>query len=352
VFFIEPVIRAHDRNRVEVFCYSNVKEPDEATELLQSLADHWYSVAGKSDEEIVQKIKSDKIDILVDLAGHTSDNNLAVFARKPAPVQVTWLGYPNTTGLQAMDYRLTDETADPSDGRERYYSEKLIRLGKGFLCYHPVQAVLDVSSLPYKDNGYITFGSFNNLSKVRPEVIKVWAAILHAVPESQLLLKAKQFKDEQVMNNFRERFAEENITSDRLKMYDKIPSNKEHLSMYNKVDIGLDTFPYNGTTTTCEALWMGVPVITLLGESHAGRVGASLLHRVGMPEFVASSVDEYVELTKSLASDRDRLQDIRANLRSRMQNSELMNSRLFTKNLEDAYTQMWRKYCEGRQENQ
>ena len=252
IFFIEPVIRSHNRERVEVFCYANVKNPDQATQHIQALADHWFSIVEKSDEEIATRIKKDRIDILVDLAGLTKKNNLSIFARKPAPVQVTWLGYPNTTGLKTMDYRLTDTVADPVGDADKFHSEKLIRLNHGFLCYHPVQALLEVSSLPCRDRGHITFGSFNNLTKVRPEVIKAWAKILHAVPASHLLLKAKQFSDDQTMMRFKEIFAKEGITPERLEIYKRLPKSEEHLGLYGRVDIGLDTFPYNGTTTTCK----------------------------------------------------------------------------------------------------
>ena len=346
-FFIEPVIKAHNRERVEVFCYANVKKPDGASQHLQDLADHWISIIGKSDEEIVSRIKKDKIDILVDLAGHTKNNNLPVFARRPAPIQVTWLGYPNSTGLKTIDYRLTDAIADPLGDADIFHSEKLIRLNHGFLCYHPVQSVPKVNSLPCRDRAHITFGSFNNLTKVRPEVIRAWVGILHAVPDSHLLLKAEQFSNEQTMMRFKEIFAKEGITHERLKIYKKLPINEEHLGMYNRVDIGLDTFPYNGTTTTCEALMMGVPVVTMLGDRHASRVSASILHRIGLEELVALSVDKYIELARSLALDQNYLQEMRSGLRDRMQESELMDSELFTNHLEKVYLQMWQEYCES-----
>lgn len=346
-FFIEPVIRTHNRERVEVFCYANVKKPDQVTQLLQAEADHWFSIIGKSDEEITARIKKDRIDILVDLAGFTNDNSFPVFARKPAPVQVTWMGYPNTTGLKAMDYRFTDSVADPLGEADKFHSEKLIRLKHGFLCYQSAINVPEVSSLPCRERGHITFGSFNNLAKVRPEVIKVWAEILHAVPGSHLLLKAKGLKDNQTEMRFKELFAQEGITHERLEMYSWLPQNEEHLDLYSRVDIALDPFPYNGTTTTCEALLMGVPVITLLGHRHAGRVGASILQRVGLEDMVAPSVEKYIELAQSLTLDQKRLQEMRSSLRDRMQESELTDSELFINHLEKVYFQMWQEYCES-----
>ena len=274
-------------------------------------------------------------------------SNLPVFIRKPAPIQVTWLGYPNTTGLRTMDYRLTDEIADPLGDIDRFYSEKLIRLNHGFLCYHPIPPVPKVSSLPCKDHGYITFGSFNNLTKVRPMVIRAWAEILQAVPDSHLLLKASRFIDDRTIMRFKEIFAKEGIAYERVNIYKRLPLREEHLGLYSKIDIGLDTFPYNGTTTTCEALLMGVPVVTLLGDRHASRVGASILHRVGLDELIATSVDKYIELAQSLAFDRKWLQDMRSNLRGQMQESELMNNVQFTNHLEKVYHQMWQEYCES-----
>jgi predicted O-linked N-acetylglucosamine transferase (SPINDLY family) len=346
-FFIESVIRYHNRQKVEVFCYSNVKRTDNVTQRLQTEADHWFSIVGMDHEAVAARIKKDRIDVLVDLAGHTRENNLPVFARRAAPIQISWLGYPNTTGLRTMDFRLSDVIADPEGEADRLHSEKLVRLDHGFLCYNPAESTPEVGSLPYQERGHVTFGSFNNLIKVTPEVIKVWARILHAVPGSRLLLKAKQLKDDQNRARFKDMFAQESITPERLEMRQEMMEQADHLGLYNRVDIGLDPFPYNGTTTTCEALWMGVPIVTLLGVRHAGRVGASILHRVGLDELVASSSEEYIELARSLASDSKKLQEIRFSLRRRMQESELMNSVLFTGHLEDIYQKMWQTYCES-----
>ncbi|MBW2465730.1 MAG: tetratricopeptide repeat protein [Deltaproteobacteria bacterium] len=346
-FFIGPIIREHNRERIEVFCYANVKKPDTVTERLQAEADHYSSTDGIKPEAVADSIKNDRIDILVDLAGHTNNNNLPVFARKPAPVQVTWLGYPNTTGLRYMDYRLTDAIADPEGEADKLHSERLLRLEHGFLCYQPLASAPEVAPSPCREHGQITFASFNNLTKVTPEVIKVWAEILHAVPDSRLLLKATQLADDHTRDRIGEMFVQEGIGPERLEMHSRLPNPADHLELYSMVDIGLDPFPYNGTTTTCEALWMGVPVVTLLGNRHAGRVGASILHRTGLEELIARSVDGYIKMARSLAGDLERLQEMRFSLRSRLQESELMNSRLFTDHLEDVYLQIWRKYCES-----
>jgi predicted O-linked N-acetylglucosamine transferase (SPINDLY family) len=348
--FIEPVILAHDRENFEVFCYADEKRPDEVTKRIRSMADKWFSLVGKNDSEVLEQIKRDSIDILVDLAGHSGDNRLNVFAHKPAPIQISWIGYPNTTGLEAMDYRFTDAVADPVGDADSLHSEKLVRLEHGFLCYQPEASAPEVARLPCLKQEYVTFGSFNNLIKSTPEVIKVWSRILQAIPDSTLLLKAKQLEDNDTRERYLKMFTAEGISLDRIELFGLLPKKEDHLALYNKVDIGLDPFPYNGTTTTCEAMWMGVPVITLRGERHAGRVGASLLHRVGLDEMVADSIEEYIQIAQDLANDLNRLKTLRETLRSRMQNSTLMDCRLFVKALEDEYRRMWHVWCDNSQE--
>ena len=347
-YFFEPVIKAHNRKNVEVFCYAEVTKPDATTARLQAAADHWSAISGSSNAEVAAMIREDAIDILVDLGGHTAQNRLVVFAIKPAPVQITWLGYPNTTGLKSIDYRLTDVVAEPGDGADRLHSEELIRLPQGIHCYKPDAAAPDVGLLPCRECGHITFGSFNNLTKVRPHVVKAWAGIMHAVPGSHLLLKARQLGDDETRKRLIEMFKAEGIPTGTIHLHARLDNKTEHLDLYNRVDIGLDPFPYNGTTTTCEALWMGVPVVTLLGDRHAGRIGASILHRVGLEELVAASVDEYVQIARKLAADRQRLQAMRFGLRRQMQESDLMDSRLFTESLENAYREMWIRWLKER----
>jgi len=344
--FFEPVLRAHDREAVEVFCYANVKRPDAVTGRLQSQSDHWLSITGLADAAVAAQIRTDAIDLLVDLSGHTADNRLLVFARKPAPVQVSWLGYPNTTGMKAVDYRLTDAIADPAGTPDTLHSESLIRLQDGFLCYQPEESAPDVRELPCQELGYITFGSFNNLTKLNPEVVRCWAEILHLVKNSRLLLKSKHFSNEAIRSEFMQFFAAEGIAADRLELHGWMPSKHGHLELYNRLDIGLDPFPYNGTTTTCEALWMGVPVITLGGARHSSRVGASILSHVDLPDLIAESTDGYVQLAVSLANDHQQLAEMRHGLREHLQESVLLNSQVFTSTLESVYRQMWSRWCE------
>jgi predicted O-linked N-acetylglucosamine transferase (SPINDLY family) len=246
-----------------------------------------------------------------------------------------------------MDFRLTDNIADPSSERKDLYSEKLIRLPYGFLCYRPESTAPPVAPLPCLDSGSITFGSFNNLSKVTPEVVRLWAKILRAVNGSRLILKSKGFSDRETASRFKQMFAEEGIGAERLQLYGLLASTEEHLGLYRKVDIGLDPFPYNGTTTTCESRWMGVPVVTLLGDRHSGRVGASIMHSTGLGGMVAENSEHYMQLAVSLAGDKKRLESLRQGLRQQLQQSPLMESRRFTRELEAEYRKMWSSWCKS-----
>jgi predicted O-linked N-acetylglucosamine transferase (SPINDLY family) len=344
--FIEPVLEHRDRDRFEVFCYYSYPHEDEITQRLKSRADCWRCIFNLSDEIAARQIRADQIDILIDLNGHTSSNRLPVFARKPAPIQVTWLGYPNTTGLAAMDYRLTDDFADPVGMTEHLYSEKLVRLPQCFSCYQPPAEAPEVSSLPARENGYITFGSFNNLAKITPEVMSVWARILQAIPDSRLILKYLSLDVMAVQQSVRKEFMELGIAPERLELLGRDHSQGDHLWRYRDVDIGLDTFPYNGTTTTCDALWMGVPVVTLAGRTHAGRVGVSQMNNLGLTELIGTTPQEYIAAALRLASDLDRLYALRKELRARMAASPLMDGPHFTKNLEQAYLFMWKNWCQ------
>ena len=341
-YFFLPLLEAHDRHAVEIFCYAEVKWADEVTGRIKTLSDHWRSTVGLTSDEVARRIHEDRIDILVDLAGHTADNRLLVFAGRPAPVLVTWLGYPGTTGMEVMDYRFTDEIADPTGDADKYHSEALIRLPNGFLCYSPPEPSPDVSDLPSLDNKQITFGSFNNLPKMNERVVEIWSRILSHAPGSSLLLKSRQLKDESTKRRYMDLFIKNGVTPDRVNLLPATASISEHLALYNRVDIGLDPFPYNGTTTTCEALWMGVPVVTLRGDRHASRVGASILTRVGLRDLVTESEREYVSRAVRLASDLDRLKELRAGMRRRIMESPLCNPESFARSVENAYGEMWK----------
>ncbi len=349
-YFVEPVLRRHDRDRFQVFCYSNHHIDDEVTHRLQSYIDieGWRSIIRLSDERAAQQIRDDKIDILVDLNGHTGDNRLLVFARKPAPIQVTWLGYPNTTGLSSMDYRITDEYADPIGMTDEYYTEKIIRLPGSFSCFQPPQDTPEVADLPARHNGFVTFGSFNNLAKVTPEVIALWAGILRAIPRSRLVIKYMSLNEQARQQAVRSAFFAHGILDEQLQLLGHSPSKWDHLAQYNSIDIGLDPFPYNGSTTTCDALWMGVPIITLAGKTHVSRVGVSQLTNLGMTELICHTPEEYVATAVRLAADLDHLGTLRKQLRVRMAASPLVDSQRFTNNLEKAYRAMWKEYHDAK----
>ncbi len=346
--FIEPVLASHDHAQFEVFCYSAVKQPDDATSRMSAQADHWRPVTQMTHQQIARLVREDQIDLLVDLSGHTEDSRLLAFASKPAPAQITYLGYPNTTGLPQMDYRLTDSIADPPGTTEHLHTEELIRLPETAWCYRAPDDAPDVAPLPAKTNGYITFGSFNNISKLSDRTIALWAQLLNAVRDSRLLIKAR-IMPEPGMDRLRKKFAERGITGQRLELLSTAPTTEEHLRLYERVDIGLDPFPYNGTTTTCEALYLGVPVITLSGQVHASRVGSSLLTTVGFPGWIASSDEQFVQIGSSLMRDLDQLAALRHSLRDRLRQSPLMDAPRFTCNLESIYRTVWRRWCEARE---
>ncbi len=344
-FFFTPLLANHDAAQVETICYTDVRVPDATTERLRSLAGAWRYTRGISDARLDAMIREDAIDILIDLAGHTQDSRLGVFARKPAPVQVSYLGYPNTTGLRAVDYRLTDVWADPSGLTDAYYAETLVRLPDGFLCYEPPPEAPPVAPLAAKKAGNITFGSFNNLAKCTTDVIRLWASILQTVPGSRLILKSHWLADASTRRRYFDLFSEGGIARDRVEMFAWLESIEEHLSLYDRVDIALDTFPYNGTATTCEAMWMGVPVVTLAGTVHACRVGASLLNQVGLMELIANSEAEYIAVAAALAGDLERLSRLRTGLRARVAASSLGDPLGFARRVEACYREMWKKWC-------
>jgi protein O-GlcNAc transferase len=344
-FFIDPVLTFHNHEHFEIYCYYNFLIDDEMTEHMRRYTDKWKNITDMSDEEVAGLIEKDKIDILIDLTGHAPRNRILVFARKPAPVQATWIGYPDTTGLSAIDYKLVDKYTDPPGMTEHLYTEKLMRLPDCFLCYLPYKSSPEVGILPAQRSGHITFGSFNYFSKVSPEVLKLWIEILKIIPDAHLIMKAKGFIDEVMCKNIMDTFNSEGIEVDRIALLPFKQSIRDHLEIYNSVDIGLDTFPYNGTTTTCEALWMGVPVITLAGITHVARVGTSLLSNIGLHELIAKNHEEYVKIAVNLANDITKLRSLRGNLRTMMIHSPLTDAKRFTLNLEKCYRKMWETWC-------
>ena len=346
-FFLEALFAAHDRGAFSIHGYSSVAHPDEVTERLRSLFDGWRDVSEMDEEQIARRIRADRIDILVDLAGHTDGGRLRVFARKPAPVQASWLGYPNTTALAAMDWRLTDARADPPGESDSHHSEKLLRLEHGFLCYAPPEQSPDVSEPPCVRAGHFSFGSFNDLAKITPEMVALWAQLLARLPGSRMLIKAHGIASESAQRALYEGFAAHGVEAARLTLLGAEPNLQHHLGHYGEVDIALDTFPYHGTTATCEALWMGVPVVTLEGRTHVARVGLSLLHQVGLVDLVARDREAYIAKAVELAGDERRLRELRAGLRGRMRASALTDGAGFARSLEEAFRAMWAKHLKN-----
>jgi predicted O-linked N-acetylglucosamine transferase (SPINDLY family) len=346
-YFFEPLLSAHNPEEVETYCYADVRRPDETTRRLQCLTRQWRSVTDMEDAAVRRQIAADGIDVLVELAGHTADTRLTVLAPKPAPVTVNWLGYPGTTGLPTVDFRLTDAEADPPGASDGWHTEELVRLPHGFLCYRPPTDAPPVAPAPALSRGFVTFGSFNNPKKVTSRCIELWAAILGAVPTTRLLLKGELFAEEHTRKRVEGQLARAGVALERVDFRTRTAATAEHLDAYGEVDIGLDPFPYNGTTTTCEAFWMGVPVLTLRGGHHAARVGVSLLTRIGLGELIADHPDDYVAKAVALARDRDRLQALRASMRERMRVSPLMDERDFARRFEAALRDMWRRWCQS-----
>jgi protein O-GlcNAc transferase len=341
--FMIPLLRAHDRERFEIYCYSSVVRPDEITARFPPLVDMWRDVLTRSDAELAEMIHGDGIDILVDLTMHMGGGRPLLFARKPAPVQVAWLAYPGTTGLSAMDYRLTDPYLDPPGLNDANYSEVSIRLPETFWSYDPLMREPDVNELPASGNGYVTFGCLNAFRKINDEVLALWSRVMEATGNSRLIMLVPPGTSR---TRILAAFSSGKIEEDRIQFVGYQP-RPDYFRTYHKVDIGLDTFPYNGHTTTLDSLWMGVPVVTLVGSTVVGRAGLSLMSNIGLTELVASTREDFVNIASTLASDERRLSHLRSILRQRMMGSPLVNANRFARAIESAYLGMWGKWCEG-----
>jgi predicted O-linked N-acetylglucosamine transferase (SPINDLY family) len=339
--FLLPIFQCHDREQFEVFCYSSVDVPDPLNDRLAALVDHWKEVAGATDEQLTELIRTDQIDILVDLSSHMAHNRLLVFARKPAPVQVTYLAYNSTTGLRTIDYRLSDPYMDPAGQPTPYYSEKTVWLPETYWCYQPDQELPEPGPLPALAAGRVTFGCLNNFAKVTPEVLSLWRELLGSVPESRFVLHTREGSHR---DRLRQYFAEGKVAPERLEFVGFIPFD-EYLRTFERIDLALDPYPYNGGTSTCDALWQGVPVVTLAGQAPVSRAGLTLLSNIGLPDLVTKTPAEYLELARSLASDLPRLSKIRGELREHMLKSPFTDAPRFTHNLEAAFRNMWRTWC-------
>jgi predicted O-linked N-acetylglucosamine transferase (SPINDLY family) len=331
-----PLLRGHDHEQVEVFCYSGVADADRVTLGLKACSDGWREIHSLDDRQTAELIRADKIDILVDLTVHMAYNRMLVFARKPAPVQVTYLGYCSTTGLDTIDYRLSDPDLDPPDSDLSSYTEKTARLPGGYWCYQPTEAP-PIAPAPFLRNGYVTFGCQNNFSKVSPGSLDLWAQILRSIPNSRLILHCLPGS---YRNGVLERFAAAGVTADRVEMVG-FQKSEQYLQTYHRIDVALDPFPYGGGITTLDGLWMGVPLISLSGQTAVGRGGRSILSNIGLPELVAKTPQEYAEL----ARDFGRWIQLRPDLRQRMQASPLLDPKRLARDVEGAFREMWKTWC-------
>jgi protein O-GlcNAc transferase len=341
-YFLEGVLAHHDRSQFETFCYTNQSFGDDLTERLRATAGHWRETYGTTDETVAELIRHDNIDILIDLSGHTARNRLLAFGRKPAAVQATWAGYVGTTGLSAMDYLISDQQETPT-GTDHWYRETVLRLPDCYVCYTPPDYAPPVAAIPAGSTGHITFGCFNNLAKINSSVIKLWTRLLEQLPTARLLLVTKSLDRPEIRTRLQRQF---DPVADRVDLCGMLP-HRELLARYGAVDIALDPFPYSGGLTTLEALWMGVPVITLGGERFAARHSLSHLTAVGLPELIAADEQAYLTTALTLADNLPHLAALRTGLRDRMRSSPLCDCPRFTRNLEAAYRHIWRQWCAG-----
>jgi len=349
-FFVESALaalKAQASGRLKLFAYPSYSRFDAVSERIKVCCDGWRSVVGLSDENLARRISEDSIDILIDLSGHTAHNRLSLFAWKPAPVQVSWLGYFATTGVAAMDYLIADPWTLP-ETEEAHFTEKIWRLPETRLCFTPPRVNVDVAPLSALKKGYVTFGCFNNLTKMNDAVVALWARVLKAVPGSRLLLKAKQLQEASAYQSVIERFAAHGVGADRL-MMEGGDTRAKYLAAYHRVDIALDPFPYTGGTTSVEGLWMGVPVLTLAGQSFLSRQGVGLLMNSGLPEWIAADADDYVARAVSHAGDLQRLAALRNGLRQQVMASPIFDAPRFARHFENALRGMWRKWCDQQQ---
>jgi FkbM family methyltransferase len=342
--FIAPIIKHHDHQKFEIYCYGEIRKVDEITEEIQSSCDHWRSTLGLTDAEVIEQIKQDQIDILIDLAGHTDDNRLPIFFSKPAPIQASYLGYFATTGIPTIDYWITDHHLHPVDTEEKT-SETIWRLPRCYVAYQPSPEALEVNPLPALSSEYITFGCLNNFSKLNPFLLSLWAKILQALPQSRLILKSHyhNLDDPEEKQSVELFLQEQGFNLEQVELIDSPTLAEDYFALYHRIDIHLDTFPYNGCTTTCDALWMGVPVLTLAGDRKIQRMGNSLLQAIGLGDWIAHSPEEYVNKAITFAQDLEAIAQLRTSLRERFQKSQLGDIEGLTLALENAYQQMWKK---------
>jgi len=340
-FFLAPLLEAHDHEAFEIHCYASVHHPDAITERIRKSADAWHDVRALSDVQLAERVRDDGIDILVDLSMHAADNRLPAFARKPAPVQLSWLSYPGSSGMEMIDYWLTDAHIEMPDTKDDGLGGQAILLPDAWCCYAPIEEFPPVSSLPAAQSGTVTFGSLNQFGKIQEGLLHCWARLLKTVPASRLLMICPEGQTQSRTLAF---LSACGVTPDRLELIAPC-SWADYIRLFERVDLALDAFPWNGMTTTCHALWMGVPTVTWAGKSAASRAGSSPLHTVGLSEWVAQSEEAYIRIAAEQAADLPRLTELRATLRARMQASPLMDAPRFARHVESAHRTIWQRWC-------
>jgi predicted O-linked N-acetylglucosamine transferase (SPINDLY family) len=344
-FFLNGLFEHYDREQFEFICFSDrdPKKEDRQTDVLKNNVDEFYRIHGLEMEFVNNYVISKNIDILIDLAGHTAQNRLPVFIRRAAPVQVTWLGYPDTTGLNNMDWRITDTYAPTY----HYHTEREILLHP-FICYTPEPSWDRIHIRNSLTEGKTVFGTFSEPSKFSPTILRLWSDILEAVPNSEMVFKCRSGSDPEMQKRFLERLEKQGMPMDRVKLLGFVPSNLTHMASYNSIDIALDTYPYNGTTTTCEALWMGVPVVTMVdepGARHCAQVGRALLEAAGLPELVTRSESGYLIKAMELAENREKLLEMKQGLRQKIKDSDLCNAPKFAEKFGKFLRHAWGEWC-------
>jgi protein O-GlcNAc transferase len=346
-YFIEPLVAHLDRANFDLYLYHDHFREDAASERLRSYGKAWRNFVGQPHSAVEKVIRADAPDVLIDLAGHTGlSNRLPLFAKRLAPVQITYLGYPNTTGVPAMDYRFTDALADPVGEADAFATEKLIRFSTTAWAYSPPPDAPDPNTRQPVDAGVVTFGCFNTPSKISDQVLSLWSEVLNAVPNSRLLLKGSGFSNPEVRTRYLARVAGLGIAPERIDLLERTPDTVSHLKIYDRVDVALDTFPYHGTTTTCEALWMGVPVVTFAGDRHMSRVGVSLLNAAGHTEWIATTAAEYVRIAAELAGNSEQRKLWRATLRDDLRRGPLLDHKGQAEKFGAALRACWMTWCE------
>ena len=347
-YFLQGLFQSYDRSSFEFTCFSNrdPRHEDKTSKALKALVDNWVIIAGMSPKDVHSLIRKQEIDLLIDLNGHAGRNILTVFYQRAAPVQITWLGYPDTTGLESIDYRIVDSITDPEPTADQFASEQIYRIPGPFLCYKPTEESAELDTKSKTTPEKIVFGCFNKVAKFSNSTLDIWSEILRQVPNAELLLKCQSFVEPKTRAKVFTKFQEHGIDPERVKYLSFLPTHQEHMSAYNLMDLALDTFPYNGTTTSCEALWMGVPVITKEGNRHASRVGMTILRSVGLDDWITYSNEEYIKKAIEMATNRAQLMVIKSTLRQRMQNSPLCDHVGFARKFEIGLREMWKSWCE------